>query len=52
VSYTIETDFQTYKETSKDDVIARLMALYSQATENSLKVTWPDGSSIEYEAVE
>lgn len=52
MSYKIETQHQTYTEKSKDDVIAMLLALYSEATMYPIKVTWPDGGSISYEGEE
>ena len=52
MSYKIETEYLSFSEKSKDDVIARLLALFSQATEYSIRVEWPDGAYIEYEGVE
>ena len=52
MSYKIETEFQKFTEKSKDDVIALLMLLYSEATEKYLKVTWPDKTIIEYDGVD
>tara|TARA_R100001369_G_C3248388_1_gene155574 strand:- start:146 stop:304 length:159 start_codon:yes stop_codon:yes gene_type:complete len=52
MSYKIEDGNNTYTVRSKDDVIAQLLALYSNATMEPIKVTWPDGGVIEYEGEE
>lgn len=52
MSYKIVVSGVTFTEKSKDDVIARLIALFSDNTLYPIKVTWPDGQYIEYEGEE
>jgi hypothetical protein len=49
MSYKIEISGITHREKTKDDVIAKLLALLHDATYESMTVTWPDGAEIEYE---
>tara|TARA_R110002012_G_C11606486_1_gene607796 strand:- start:562 stop:720 length:159 start_codon:yes stop_codon:yes gene_type:complete len=52
MKYIVTTEYNTYKEKSKDQVISMLLALYSDATGYPIAVTWPDGSTISYEGEE
>jgi hypothetical protein len=49
MSYKIEISRIIYHQKNKDEVIAKLLALLSEATYESMSVTWPDGAYIEYE---
>ena len=46
MSYIIQVGSQIYKEKSKDDVIAMLIAIMTESNEVNAKVIYPDKSVI------